>query len=324
MKVSVIIPVYNVEKYLPRCIKSILDQAYQDLEIILVDDGTKDNSGVMCDEYATKDNRIRVIHKENGGLSSARNAGMEVATGDAFFFLDSDDYISQDCIEKMVKLMEENRADISIVQMKYIPENVNTECAENENEKIVLMNSEQAIEESLYQKLYTCCAPAKLYKRSAVGDIRFPVGRISEDLATCHLFLNNAERIVYSNYYGYYYRQHESSIMHVFNPKRLDALEWAVAIESFCKEKYPRILSAAYCRTFNVAIHLLLDLSDSGDVHDLYYEKIWNEIKRTRIQTMFCKNVRFREKAVALLSFGGERLLKTVWNSKLAVKQEKK
>ena len=190
MKVSVIIPVYNVEKYLPRCIKSVLDQTYQDLEIILVDDGTKDNSGIMCDEYATKDNRIRVIHKENGGLSSARNSGIEIATGDAVFFLDSDDYLSTECIEKMVYLMEENDAGISIIQMKYIPENQNDECAEKEIENVVVMNSEQAIEESLYQKLYTCCAPAKLYKRKVIGEVRFPLGRISEDLATCHLFLN--------------------------------------------------------------------------------------------------------------------------------------
>lgn len=322
MKVSVIIPVYNVEKYLPRCIKSVLDQTYQDLEIILVDDGTKDNSGIMCDEYATKDNRIRVIHKENGGLSSARNSGIEIATGDAVFFLDSDDYLSTECIEKMVCLMEENDADISIIQMKYIPENQNDECAEKEIENVVVMNSEIAIEESLYQRLYTCCAPAKLYKRSVIGNTRFPLGRISEDLATCHLFLNNANKIVYSNYYGYYYRQHESSIMHVFNPKRLDALEWAVAIESFCKEKYPRILCAAYCRTFNVAVHLILDLPNEGIMHDKHFTEIWKEIRRTRVKTLLDKKVRNREKVAALLSFGGERLLKIVWNSRAAVKKD--
>lgn len=321
MKVSVIIPVYNVEKYLPRCIKSVLDQTYQDLEIILVDDGTKDNSGIMCDEYATKDNRIRVIHKENGGLSSARNSGIEIATGDAVFFLDSDDYLSTECIEKMVYLMEENDADISIIQMKYIPENQNDECAEKEIENVVVMNSEKAIEESLYQRLYTCCAPAKLYKRDVVGNIRFPLGRISEDLATCHLFLNNANKIVYSNYYGYYYRQHESSIMHVFNPKRMDALEWAQAIEEFCKKNYPDILGASYCRTFNVAVHLLLDLPSGGEVHDMYYPILWEDVKRTRIKTLLDKNVRNREKAAALLSFLGEKVLKMVWNSRLAVKR---
>lgn len=131
-----------------------MDQTYQDLEIILVDDGTKDNSGVMCDEYAKDSKNITVIHKENGGLSSALNAGIEIATGDAIFSLDSDDYLSTKCIEKMVCLMEENDADISIIQMKYIPENQNDECAEKEIENVVVMNSEKAIEESLYQRLY--------------------------------------------------------------------------------------------------------------------------------------------------------------------------
>lgn len=322
MKVSVIIPIYNVEKYLPRCIKSVLDQTYKNIEVILVDDGAKDNSGVMCEEYAKDSKNITVIHKENGGLSSARNSGIEIATGDAVFFLDSDDYLSTECIEKMVCLMEENDADISIIQMKYIPENQNDECAEREIENLVVMNSEQAIEESLYQKLYTCCAPAKLYKRKVIGEVRFPLGRISEDLATCHVFLNNADKIVYSNYYGYFYRQHESSIMHVFNPKRLDALEWTAEIERFCRINYPSLIKASYCRTFNVAIHLLLDLPSDDLIHDIYYDRIWSEVKRTRIAVLFDKKVRIREKAAAILSFGGEKLLKAVWNSKIAVRKD--
>lgn len=322
MKVSVIIPIYNVEKYLPRCIKSVLDQTYKNIEVILVDDGAKDNSGVMCEEYAKDSKNITVIHKENGGLSSARNSGIEIATGDAVFFLDSDDYLSTECIEKMVCLMEENDADISIIQMKYIPENQNDECAEKEIENLVVMNSEQAIEESLYQKLYTCCAPAKLYKRKVIGEVRFPLGRISEDLATCHVFLNNADKIVYSNYYGYFYRQHESSIMHVFNPKRLDALEWTAEIERFCRINYPSLIKASYCRTFNVAIHLLLDLPSDDLIHDIYYDRIWSEVKRTRITVLFDKKVRIREKAAAILSFGGEKLLKAVWNSKIAVRKD--
>lgn len=321
MKVSIIIPVYNVEKYLPRCIESVLNQTYKDIEIIFVDDGTKDKSGAMCDEYAPYNDNIKVIHKENGGLSSARNAGIEVATGDAIFFLDSDDYLSNGCIEKMVALMEEKDADISIIQMKYIPENENDACAKNEKETVVVMNSKKAIEESLYQKMYTCCAPAKLYKRSVIGSIRFPVGRISEDLATCHLFLDQANRIVCSNYYGYYYRQHKSSIMHVFNSKRMDALEWALGIEQFCKDNYPCILGAAYCRTFNVAIHLILELPSSGEMHDRFYQRIWRQVKRTRIKTLFDIKARNREKAAAILSFFGEKLLKVIWRSKFAVKK---
>lgn len=322
MKVSIIIPVYDVEKYISKCIESVLNQTYENIEIILVDDGTKDNSGVICDQFALLDSRVQVLHKVNGGLSSARNAGIEIATGEAIFFLDSDDYISSKCIEKMVNLLKEYDADLSVVQMKYIPENINEEITENNEEKVVIMDSKKAIEESLYQRLYTCCAPAKLYKKDVIGDIRFPLGRISEDLATCHLFLDNANKIVYSNYYGYYYRQHNSSIMHIFNPKRLDALEWTSNIERFCIEKYPSIIKASYCRTFNVAIHLILDLPDRGDVHDQYFDSIWNEVKRTRMKTLFDRKVRFREKVAAILSFGGERILKAIWNSKFAIRKD--
>lgn len=321
MKVSIIIPVYNVEKYLERCIDSVISQSYLDLEVIIVDDGSSDKSAYICDRYEEKDNRIVVIHKENGGLSSARNAGIDVATGDTIFFLDSDDYIAKDCIGKMVSLMEKNNAEIVIVQMKYISEDTYEELSDNTFEETLLMDTERAIEESLYQRLYTCCAPAKLYKTSVIRNIRFPLGRISEDLATCHLFLNNASRIVYSSYYGYYYRQHSSSIMHVFNSKRLDALEWAKSIEDFCLTNYPEITGAAYCRTFNVAIHLVLDLPDEGVEHDKFYSKIWAEVKRTRIKTLCDNKVRLREKAAAILSFGGEKLLKSIWKSKVAIKK---
>jgi len=322
MKVSIIIPVYNVEKYLQRCIDSALAQTYLNTEIILVDDGSKDSSGKMCDEITKKDSRIKVIHKENGGLSSARNAGIELATGDALFFLDSDDYLSCDCISKCVAMLEENDADIANVQMMYIAEGTNEEIKSDVIEIKEVLNTSKAIEASLYQILYSCCAPAKLYKREVIGDIKFPIGRLSEDLATCHLFINNASKVAYSNSYGYYYRQHDNSIMHTFNPKRIDALEWAINIEEFCENNYPSITSAAVCRTFNIAIHLILDLPDSGEIHDKYFKQIWNEVKRTRLSTLKDKKVRGREKAAALLSFGGENMLKLIWNSELAVKRK--
>lgn len=323
MKVSIIIPVYNVEKYLIRCLESVVNQTYLNLEIICVDDGSTDSSGIICEDFKKKDNRIYVIHKLNGGLSSARNEGLKVATGDAIFFLDSDDYISDGCIKKMVDLLDEYNSDVSIVQMKYIPEYVNEEDMDTVESNVVVMSTERAIEESLYQKLYTCCAPAKLYKRHVIGEVRFPIGRVSEDLATCHLFLNNANKIVFTDYFGYYYRQHNSSIMHTFNPKRLDALEWADEIETFCKKNYPSIINASYCRTFNVAVHLLLDLPENKEVHDQYYNDIWSRVIRTRRKVILDTKVRKREKFAAFLSFGGEKTLKKVWNSKIAVRKDK-
>lgn len=321
MKVSIIIAVYNVEKYIKKCIHSVIYQSYKNIEIILVNDGSIDSSGEICDEVAINDKRIKVLHKDNGGLSSARNAGIEISTGDSLFFLDSDDYLSRDCIEKCVKMMMQYNADISIMQMLFIAEDTNEEIPSNIQEKIEILNTENAIEASLYQIKFSCCAPAKLYKREVIREIRFPTSRLSEDLATCHLLMHNASSIVYSNAYGYYYRQHENSIMHVFSPRRLDALEWARNIELFCSEKYPNILCAAKCRTFNVAVHLLLDLPSKGEVHDENYNDIWNEIIRTRLITIKSKKVRFREKVAAFLSYGGEMILKKVWNSRFAIKR---
>ena len=181
------------------------------------------------------------------------------------------------------------------------------------------MNSEVAIEQSLYQKLYSCCAPAKLFKRKTVGHIRFPQGRLSEDLATCHLFFDNADKVVYSSYCGYYYRQHGSSIMHVFNARRMDALEWAKSIESFCSEKYPHIIKAAKCRIFNVAVHLLFDMSDNnigGELANL--EKILTrEIRRTRWCVLFDIKARNRERVAAFCSFFGVSFLRKVWNNSM-------
>jgi len=322
MIVSIIIPVYNVERYLARCIGSALSQTYSPIEIILVDDGSTDNSGEICDEISGKNPGVKVIHKKNGGLSSARNAGIEAAKGEAIFFLDSDDYISHDCIEKCVKIMDKTKSDISIIRMMYITEGTNNEIEENTGLREEILTAEEAIEASLYQVKFSCNAPAKLYRRNVIGNIRFPIGKLSEDLATCHLFLNNAIRIVYSNKYGYYYRQHNNSIMHTFNPGRLDALEWAVEIENFCKSKYLSIIDAAICRTFNVAVHLLLDMPVSGSMHDLYFEKLWAEIKRTRYTVLTDKKARKRERAAAFLSYFGESILRKVWGSHLAIKRK--
>lgn len=321
MLVSVIIPVYNTEKYLKRCIQSVKEQTYTDVEIILIDDGSTDFSGVICDEFAKDDVRIKIIHKENEGLSSARNIGMEIAMGEYLAFLDSDDYFSTDCIRKMLEMCTQNDADIAIAKMMNITEYTNEELKFEQIEELQILSKEEAIEASLYQVLYSCTTPGKLYKKSVLDEIKFPVGRLSEDLATCHLILNNAKKVAYTNSYLYFYRQHSSSIMHVFNSRRVDALEWACRIESFCMSEYPSILTAAKCRTFNVAVHLILDLPNHSEFHDLYFKQIWNEVKRTRIQTIVNKKVRFREKAAAILSFGGEKLLRKIWTSGLAMKQ---
>lgn len=321
IKVSIVIPVYNVEKYLRRCIESVRNQTYRNLEIILVDDGSTDRSGMICDQACERDPRILVIHRENGGLSSARNTGIEAATGEYLTFADSDDYLSMNFVEKTVGMCERYQADIAVMKMLYIAENTDKEIKEKGNVKVNILSPKQAIEESLLQKRFSCCAPGKLYKHTVLHGIRFPERKLSEDLATCHLFMDQAERIVYTDEIGYYYRQHGKSIMHTFDFRRMDALEWAHQIEVFCKAKYPDILQAAYCRTMNVAVHLLFELPETGTEHDKYFLILWSEIKRTRKHVIICSKVRFREKAAAICSFAGEKFLINVWNSRAAVKK---
>lgn len=322
MLVSLIIPVYNVESFLKRCLESAQKQTYRDIEIILVDDGSTDSSGEMCDAVANTDKRIKVIHKKNGGLSSARNAGIAASNGECIFLLDSDDYISSTCIELCVKMLAKYNADISIVQMANVTEETNEEIPFDKNPSIEVFSAKDAIKESLYQQKFSCSAPGKLYKKHIFKDVLFPEGRLSEDLATCHLFFRNANKIVYTDQYAYYYRQREHSIMHTFNPKRLDAIEWAEDIEDFCSKNYPDIMDACLCRSFNVAIHLLLDLPNKGKAHDKYKPQIWNTIKRTRFSVLKNRRSRGREKAAAILSFFGERMLKKIWFSRFTVKRK--
>lgn len=321
MKVSIIIPVYNVEKYLKKCVESVCAQDYKDLEIILVDDGATDSSGIMCDRFAEIDTRIKVVHKENGGLSSARNAGVAVATGDFVTYLDSDDFISKRYVSRLLGLAIEKNADIAITPLIYCAEHVNEEVDTGRDGLVLEMTAEEAIAESLYQTHFSCNAPAKMFKREIAQAVEFPLGLVSEDLATCHLFLHKANKVVFVNEDLYFYRQQEKSIMHVFNEKRMDSLKNALKVETFCNEVYPQLVEASKCRVFNVATHLVLDLLEISGYEDMK-KVIWKEIKRTRWNVILSSRTRIRDKAAAVLSMFGETALKIVWNSKLSVKQK--
>ncbi len=318
--VTVIVPIYNQVKFMRRCIDSIIAQTYKRLEILLVDDGSTDGSDIVCEEYKARDPRIKVIRQPNGGLSSARNTGLASAKGEYITFVDSDDYLAPDFIEKTIALCQSHSAEIAIMKMVYVPEDMNDLLSDDEEDNTIALSPKQAIEISLYQTHFSCCAPGKLYKKHIFENIRFPLGRLSEDLAISHHVLDCAAKIVYTDKAGYYYRQQQKSIMHVFKPQRMDALQWAREIEEFCAAQYPDILTAAKCRTFNVAVHLLLDIYAKDDTNQKIAFQLKQEMKRTRWAVLRSRKARFREKAAAILSFGGAALLRRVWNSKLAVK----
>ncbi len=158
--ITVIVPVFKVEKYLEKCVKSICCQTYKNLEIILVDDGSPDNCGKMCDKYAKSDKRIKVIHKENGGLSDARNAGIKMATGKYIAFVDSDDYVSNDYIEYMYKILKKENTKISICELQIVWKNTTIE--NNKENKVQKLTSKQALENLLYSQGIDVSAPRKI------------------------------------------------------------------------------------------------------------------------------------------------------------------
>ena len=215
--ISIIVPVYNVEKYLEKCVKSIIQQTYENIEIILVDDGSKDNSGKICDELEQKDNRIKVIHKENGGLSDARNAGLKIATGKYIGFVDSDDYIQEDMFETLYKLNKENNSDISIVSYYEIyNEKV---ISVRDSKKLEILNKIDAIKELLIDTKIQSYAWNKLFKRELFNNIEFPTNKNFEDIATTLLLFERANKIVLLEDPKYYYIRRDDSIVGVKNYK---------------------------------------------------------------------------------------------------------
>lgn len=209
--ISIIVPVYNVESYLQRCLDSIISQTYSNLEIILVDDGSPDKCPQICDKYATGDNRIVVIHKENGGLSDARNVGLNICKGEYISFIDSDDWVSLEYINELYTSIKETNADIAIVNHKHVTSFPTREI--QEKRCIKLFSKQQALFELIAKQHQPFVVSwGKLYRKEMFSNIRFPKGKYHEDEFTSHLLINAATKIVYSNKTLYFYFQRSNSI----------------------------------------------------------------------------------------------------------------
>ena len=239
-KISVIIPVYNVEKYLKQCLESILEQTYKNLEIILIDDGTKDSSGVICDDYAKKDNRIKVIHQKNMGLSGARNTGLKNSTGNLITFVDSDDFIDNKMFETMLLSIKENDADIVECGTIFCDENGNY-IKDNTLNEVKIYKNEYQIKELLMNKDITTTSWGKLYKKKLFINFEFPMGKYHEDAFTTYKLLHLSKKTIILNRGFYHYRQVNGSIMNSnFSLKHLDAIEAAIERSKFIEKYYPK------------------------------------------------------------------------------------
>lgn len=254
--ISIIVPVYNVEKYLSRCIDSLLAQTYPKIEIILIDDGSTDSSGIICDQYCCNKN-IRVIHQKNKGLSGARNTGINEASGEFITFVDSDDFVANDYVEYLYSLIVNYHADMAICSNCKFFEKKDIELFKQKNIKIKLFSSEEALENMLYRKGITAYACGKLYRTTHFGDVFFPENKLFEDLSTTYKLIDKCQKICWSSAAKYYYFQRENSIVNSkFDRKKLHVLEAGFEINRFIIKYYPDIENAVKSKIFVSAVDL--------------------------------------------------------------------
>lgn len=241
--ISVIVPVYRVEQYLDRCLRSITEQTYRNLEIILVDDGSPDNSGSICDNWAAKDSRIRVIHKENAGGGPARNDALDVATGSLLAFVDSDDYIAPYMFRHLYDLMAEG-ADVA--ECEYLETHDDHAVFPEKDPVITEYTPEEAMQCHIQDTVFRQLIWNKLYRRELAEGVRFPSGTKIDDEYFTYRLLGNAKKLVHSDLVCYAYRQQDTSVMHQkFSLKRVESLEAKLQRLTYLQERMPALVGEA-------------------------------------------------------------------------------
>ena len=320
---SVIVPVYNVEQYLARCVDSILAQTYENLEVILVDDGAGDRSGVICDDFAAKDQRVKVLHKENGGLSSARNAGMELATGEYIAFVDSDDWITPDAYEHLVDLAQ--KYDVKLVCGGRFDVN-----GKNGEKKVGLCPKKEEIisAEELVGRIFLwdgCDSSAcdKLYHRSLLENFRYPEGKVCEDVPVTYRIVLTAERVAMSDrpFYHYYHRTGSISKASGITEKTFHFSQHTEVIYPYIRDHHPAIEpQARYLRVRSLSHILLLLEQAEPEVRQKFREEYRHARKELGLHIAFSLKTSWfsrKEKITnLLLHLGLYRVLRPIFHRK--------
>lgn len=252
--ITVIVPVYCVEPYLDQCVESIVNQTYSNLEIILVDDGSPDGCPEKCDTWAMMDSRIKVIHKNNGGLSDARNYGLESASGEYISFVDSDDWLAPNFYEVLFNALQKEQAQISACSIKWAyDDHVDSDC---NIYKQKVYTSEEAMNTLIQGDCFYAVVWNKLYSASLLEGIRFPVGKLHEDEFVTYKIMGRAKKLTLCVETEYFYRQRQGSIMQEWSIRHLDALEAFFERNEYLKCEFPRlylkdkVILALACRSY--------------------------------------------------------------------------
>ncbi len=269
-KISVIIPVYNIEKYISRCLKSIINQTYDNLEILVIDDGSKDNSGKICDNYAKKDKRIKVIHKENGGVSSARNLGLDMATGDYIAFVDGDDYIDNRMYEILLNNLVNTSSDISICD--FVTTSVDDDKTVFANDVYELSNIDALKHLYIDKDLTFVIFPGKIYKKEIFRNIIMPDISCAEDNYVLYQLLYKSNKIVYTPSKMYKYYQRSDSTVHTFDESSANDFEvFDIQMDFWKSENRLDLFRLCFERNFKRLI-MTLDCSGNFPKSEGFYE----------------------------------------------------
>lgn len=327
-KISVIVPVYNVEKYLNKCIESILNQTFKDFELILVDDGSPDNCGTICDEYALKDNRIKVIHKENGGLSDARNAGINISQGEYIMFVDSDDYITEQMIEILYNAIISDNSDIALCGLDLVDE-----CGNSINDKknkscveYACISQHEALDRLCKDEAGYVVACGKLYKKSIFDDIRFPKGKLNEDAFVTYRIYEKCQKISCVSKLMYKYVQRNGSIMNsVATIRNLDAVEAFVERTYFLLEKnFISIASDSAVRAIDIYRKYYPQL-EKNEENKIVISRIEHSLKKM-CKELLIKKISIKSKIYFFLSIINMRdgtLIKKIGQIRKKIKKQK-
>ena len=313
--ISVIVPAYNVEKFIGKCIDSILRQSFKDFEVLLIDDGAKDSTPEICDACAKKDSRIKVYHKENGGLSDARNYGIDRMQGKYVTFIDSDDYVDSGYFEYLYGLItQEEDIQIAICGKKSVREDENASPDPETFHEII--TGERAVQKMLCGHGSGHSAWGKLYSADLWKTVRYPKGKIYEDYATTYRVMALVDKAAWGNAAMYFYVQHIESIMHQKCSRRsLSLVDIADEETEFIVKKWPALKQEALARKVTSELKCLQNiLNAKNEEFDDYKQKIVEDVRRHKGELLASKKVALKTKIKIIALLLGERIFGFIYN----------
>lgn len=303
MEISIIVPVYNVEKYLERCIDSILNQNFKDFELILVDDGSTDKSGEICDKYAKRYSYIRVIHKENGGPSEARNEGILQANGKYVTYIDSDDLISSDYLDCLFNALCHYKADVSCAKFAFFSDDspLNNTSQISHNSRVY--TGENACLALLYEKNFQTSSCNILLKKEIALKNLFPEGKYHEDDMTTFRYFLSANKVVMTDSVTYFYYQREGSIMHTDGQPVLDEIAAANNYPLYCKKYSKKLYKASLCKKYSLYLCTIVNYPSLKQNNPKLYEDVKKYLVDHSIDILFDirSSVNIKKQALRLL-----------------------